>query len=55
MTDAINAQSDVLTERELDCVSGGGMDVGGLIEQMKQNSTQNDLEQKQTSLEKYGR
>ena len=23
MTDAINAQSDVLSERELDCVSGG--------------------------------
>jgi hypothetical protein len=25
MTDAINAQSDVLSERELDAVSGGGI------------------------------
>lgn len=55
MTDAINAQSDVLTERELDCVSGGGMDLGGVIETVKQNQTQDSLEQHQSNLERYGR
>jgi hypothetical protein len=55
MTDAINAQSDVLTERELDCVSGGGMDLGGVYEQMKQNSTQSALEQLQSFVEQFVR
>jgi|HubBroStandDraft_2_1064218.scaffolds.fasta_scaffold2503847_1 hypothetical protein len=55
MTDAINAQSDVLTERELDCVSGGGMDLGGVIETVKQNQPQSALEQLQSALELFGR
>ena len=31
MTDAINAKSDVLGERELDAVSGGSISIAGLV------------------------
>lgn len=44
MTDAINAQSNVLSERELDCVSGGGIKgaVEGVCRKDKATTGQND-------------